>query len=157
MDIVNLYYITSAKGHCFERNKESSSFHTNNDTIIVRCFAFLYFPAVNIKFFYLPLEIFFLEIWLVFCGPNCYVTLKLFSLFHFNEIYFFEWSRYLFSKTYNRSFLMILYPCQQMPTVLRKSRNIQHLFMPLCQSIALINFSAALSFSSKYILAFSQN
>ena len=47
----NYNYMKSKRGHSFERNKENSSFRTNDDTIIVQGFAFLYFPAVNIDFF----------------------------------------------------------------------------------------------------------
>ena len=43
--------MTSTRSHFFERNKESPSFRANDDTIIVQCFAFLYFSAVNIEFF----------------------------------------------------------------------------------------------------------
>ena len=48
--ISNSYYMTSTRGDSFERNKESPSFRTNDDTIIVRCLTFLYFAAINIKF-----------------------------------------------------------------------------------------------------------
>ena len=49
-DILNSYCMTLTRGHSFERNKKSPSFRTNDDTIIVCCFAFLYFPAINNKF-----------------------------------------------------------------------------------------------------------
>ena len=42
--------MTSTRGHCFERNKENPSFRTTDDTIILRCFAFLYFPAIDTEF-----------------------------------------------------------------------------------------------------------
>ena len=127
-DIVNSYYMTSTIGDSFERNKESPSFRTNDDTIIVQCFFFFlifftqYFLIYFFFFFflqlisssvYLSLEICFPEICLVFCVSIFYVTLKLFSLFHFNKIYFSERSRYLFNNTYIvRSSLLILYPCR---------------------------------------------
>ena len=119
-DIVNSFYMTSRRGHCFERNKESLPFHTNGDTSIVRCFAFLYFSAANIKFslfisrYYIfqRLYICFPEICLVsYISISC-VTLKLFCLFNFNKVCFLEWSRYLFNNTYIvRGLLVILYPC----------------------------------------------
>ena len=112
-DIVNLYYMTSKRNHCFERNKDSPSFRTNDETISVRLFAFFcIFLLSTYSYFYLSIEICFPEIWLVFYVSIFYVTLKLFSLFHFNEIYFSEWSRYLFNNTcIVGSSLMILYPC----------------------------------------------
>ena len=113
-DIVNSYYMTSTIGDSFERNKESPSFRTNDDTIIVQCFFFSFFFLQLISSsVYLSLEICFPEICLVFCVSIFYVTLKLFSLFHFNKIYFSERSRYLFNNTYIvRSSLLILYPCR---------------------------------------------
>ena len=62
---------------------------------------------------YLSLEICFREICLIIYVSIFYVTLKLFSLFHFNEIYFSERSKYLFNNTHIvRSSLVILYPCR---------------------------------------------
>ena len=103
--------MTSTRSYCFERNKESPSFRTNDDTIIVQCFAFLYFPAINIKLSLFISRDLSPEICLVFYVSISCVKLKLFSLFHFNEIYFLEWSRYLFNNTYIvRSSLVVIYP-----------------------------------------------
>ena len=58
-------------------------------------------------------DIVFPKIWLVFYVSIFHVTLKLFFLFHFNEVQFLEWSRYLFNNTYIvTSSLAILYPRQ---------------------------------------------
>ena len=113
-NVLNSYCMTLTRGHSFERNKESPSFRTNDDTIIVQCFFLLFFFLQLISSsVYLSLEICFPEICLVFCVSIFYVTLKLFSLFHFNKIYFSERSRYLFNNTYIvRSSLLILYPCR---------------------------------------------
>lgn len=55
-DIVNSYYMTLKRCHAFETNKESPSFHCNDDTINVQVFAFLYFLAVNTEFYRLFLR-----------------------------------------------------------------------------------------------------
>ena len=39
------------RGHCFKASKEGSSFQSNDDTINVQYFTFLFFPAVNTEFF----------------------------------------------------------------------------------------------------------
>ena len=65
----------STKGHCFE---------------IIS----LFYPLFRTKDeIYLSGEIYFPRIRLVFC-VYFDVTLKLSSVFHFNEIYFLEWSRH---------------------------------------------------------------
>ena len=77
--------------------------------VLLFCIFLLLIPSL----FYLSLEICFLEIWLVFYVIILYLALKLFFLFHFNEIYFLEWSRCLLNNTYiARSSLVILYPCR---------------------------------------------
>ena len=58
-------------------------------------------------------DIFFPKIWLVFYVSIFHITLKLFFLFHFNEVRFLERSRYLFNNTYIvTSSLASLYPHQ---------------------------------------------
>ena len=89
---------------------------------------FCIFLLLTSSSFNLSLEICFPEILLVFCVSIFYVTLKLFSLVHFNEIFFLEWSRYLFNNTYIvRSSLVILsIHADRQSIVSRKSRNMQH-------------------------------
>ena len=111
-DIVNSHYMTSTRGHCFERNKENPSFRTNDDTTLCDVSLFCIFLLLKSSSFYLSSEICFPLIWFVFYVSSFYVTLKLFSLLHFNEIYFLERLRYLFNNTYIvRRSLVILYPC----------------------------------------------
>ena len=102
-NIMNSCYMISAKkgsSLCFERNKESPLFHTNDNTIIVWCFTFIYFPTVNIEFsLFISKGLFSRDLVSYLCVYFLF-TLKLFSLIHFNEIYFLEWSRYLFSDPY---------------------------------------------------------
>ena len=91
-DIVNSYYMT-----------RTSLFHpslrTNDATIIVQCFAFLYFLVVNIKFFlFISRDLLSRDLFSFLCAYFlCYIRASF--LFYFNEIYFLEWSRYLFNNT----------------------------------------------------------
>ena len=72
---------------------------------------FWYFPAINIKLSLFISRDLSPEICLVFHASISCAKLKLFSLFHFNEIYFLEWSIYLFNNTYIvRSSLVVIYP-----------------------------------------------
>ena len=112
-DIANSYYITS-RHHCSEKNKKSTSLHTNDETIIVRCFAgfFCIFVLLTSSSLYLSLEICFPGICLMFYLSIFDVTLNLCFLVSFSEIFFLERSRYLFNNAYVRSSLVIIYPYQ---------------------------------------------
>ena len=57
------------------------SLRTNDATIIVQCFAFCIFLLLTSISFYLSLEIYRPEIYLVFYAPIFYVTLELLSYF----------------------------------------------------------------------------
>ena len=94
-DIVSSYYMTLSRGYCLERNKDSSSFRTYDDTIIVLISLFRIFLLLTLISFYLSLEICFLEIWSVLYMSIFYVTLKLFPCFILPLATFLEWSRYL--------------------------------------------------------------
>ena len=106
--------MTSTRGHFFEKKiKRTHHFVLMITPSLCDVLLFCVFLLLTSSVHYLSLEICFPEICLVFYVSNFYVTLKLFSLFYFNEIYFLERSRYLFNNSYiARSSLMILYPCR---------------------------------------------
>ena len=106
-----LHYI---KASLLWKNKKSTSLHTNDETIIVRCFAgfFCIFVLLTSSSLYLSLEICFPGICLMFYLSIFDVTLNLCFLVSFSEIFFLERSRYLFNNAYVRSSLVIMYPYQ---------------------------------------------
>ena len=80
--------------------KEIKSAHHFVLIITPSLFDFLFFCIflqLTSSSLYLSLENYFPDICLAFYVFIFHVTLKLFSLFHFNEIYFLEWSKYVFN------------------------------------------------------------
>lgn len=94
LDIMNWYYMTTTRGHCFETNKKRVHHFVLMMTpsmfclfcfALMDCFAFLDFPAINIEFFLFISRNLFSRYFRSLNVPIFHFTLKFFLYFVLKE------------------------------------------------------------------------